>query len=111
VVSGAGPKTVLIRAVGPTLADFGVSGILQRPQIRLMAGQTEIATNLGWESSPQREAIAAAAQQVGAFPLSAGAADSALLLTLQPGAYTIQVSGHNGGTGVALVEVYEVGAP
>jgi hypothetical protein len=40
--------------------------------------------------------------------LPSGSADSALLLTLPPGAYTTAVSGANGGTGVALIEIYEV---
>ena len=53
-------------------------------------------------------AIRETSQRVGAFPLADGSRDSALLVTLMPGAYTIQVAGANGATGIALVEVYEV---
>jgi hypothetical protein len=51
--------------------------------------------------------LAAAFTATGAFPLPLASKDAALLVTLQPGAYTAQVSGIGGTTGVALVEVYE----
>jgi len=108
VVSGSTPKTVLVRAVGPGLTAYGVDGVLSHPKMSLFSGQQEIATNTGWTTSANRAAIASVAAQVGAFPLDPAGADSAMLLTLDPGIYTIQVMGANGETGTALVETYAV---
>jgi hypothetical protein len=111
VIGGATAKTVLIRASGPALAPFGVAGTLADPQLQLYqsgsgGASTLLAANVGWGAAPP---IAAAAATVGAFSWGASATpDSALLLTLPPGAYTAQVSGAAGDSGVALVEVYEV---
>ena len=110
VVTGTGPKTVLLRAVGPGLTQFGVGGVLADPQLRLFnAAGTATDTNDDWASSAALAAAHGAAfTQTGAFGLPAASKDAALLVTLQPGAYTAQVSGVAGTTGVALVEVYEV---
>jgi hypothetical protein len=63
-----------------------------------------IAENDDWNGS-----LAAVFSQVGAFPLTAGSKDAAVVLTLTAGkSYTVQVAGANGGVGEALVEVYEV---
>jgi uncharacterized protein (DUF1800 family) len=106
------PKTILIRATGPALADFGVTGALTDPRLELYSGATKVAENDNW-SSPVGTATpvtAAAFSSVGAFGLTAGSRDAALVATLAPGSYTAQVSGTGNGTGVALIEVYEVGA-
>ena len=108
VVTGNSPKQVLIRGVGPTLASYGVSGALSNPVLNLYQNGTLLTANTGWGSGGNPAAITAAAAQVGAFTLSSGTNDSALLLTLAPGIYSAQVSGANGGTGIALLEVYEV---
>jgi sugar lactone lactonase YvrE len=109
VVQGAQPAQVLIRAVGPTLSTFNVSGVLAQPTLTVVdaAGDT-VATNTGWSTNANAAAIASTASSVGAFALPAGSADCALLLTLQPGAYTAIVSGVGGTSGVALVEAYQV---
>jgi len=109
VIDGDVPKTVLIRGVGPTLSTFGVTGILADPQIAIYSGSTQVATNDNWEvgASPAATVVSTAAQ-VGAFALTAGSKDAAMVLTLQPGSYTVQVTGVGNTTGVALVEVYEV---
>jgi sugar lactone lactonase YvrE len=108
VVEGSQPAAVLIRAVGPTLQSFGVTGFLAQPILTVFnAAGTAIATNTGWENAPNPPQISSVAASVGAFPLTAGSPDSALLLTLQPGSYSAQVTGANGTTGVALVEVYQ----
>jgi sugar lactone lactonase YvrE len=107
VIGGTGSETVLVRASGPALIPFGVAGTLPDPKLQLinLAGAT-IASNNGWAGSSQ---ISGAAASVGAFAwASATSNDSAILITLPPGAYTAQVSGASGDTGVALVEVYEV---
>ena len=72
----------------------------------IFAGATAILSNTGWSSNPYRGDVAGAASLVGAFPLPEGSSDCAALLTLNPGNYTIQVSGVGGTTGEALVEVY-----
>ena len=108
VIEGNVAKTVLIRAVGPTLSDFNVQGVLEDPLMRLYAGTRQLASNDNWGASDFADTIAATAQTVGAFPLDPASMDSALQITLNPGAYTVQVAGVGGTTGVCLVEVYEV---
>lgn len=108
VVSGATARTFLIRAIGPGLADFGLTGLLARPSLVLMRDATPIAANERWETAADPAALTAAGQQNGAFPLKSGNADSALLVTLEPGAYTVIISGVNNTTGNCLVEIYEV---
>ena len=88
----------------PGLADFGVNGALARPLLRVLrANGMVLAENIGWQAAPNRDAVVAASVRVGAFPLASNRADSALLLTLEAAAYTIQVSGADGGSGIALV--------
>ena len=110
VISGEESKPVLIRAVGPTLASFGVAGALASPKLDLYRGSTVVATNTGVAASPNAAAIAAAAVQAGAFALGTSGADSAILITLAPGNYTAQVSSATTATGIALVEVYDLSA-
>jgi beta-glucanase (GH16 family) len=108
VVGGPSPKTILIRASGPAIAasPFNVPGTLADPQAQVYASSTVIASNAGWGGN---STIAAAAASVGAFAWSDPASlDSALLMTLAPGAYTVVVSGAAGDTGIALLEVYDV---
>ncbi len=104
-LGGVTSKTVVIRAVGPGLAPFGVTGLLTDPKLELYAGTTLLATNDNWGDRPE---LAAAFRSVGAFDLPAGSRDAALFVTLAPGSYTAQVSGVANTTGVALVEVYAV---
>ncbi len=104
VISGDTPKNVLIRAIGPSLASFGVTGALADTQLQLFNGNTLLQTNDNWGGSA---AISTASNLVGAFPLQPGSRDSAILATLAPGGYTAQISGVGGTTGVALVELYD----
>ena len=110
VVQGNVSKQVLIRGVGPTLAAFGLGGLLTDPQLALFreGTATPIQQNDNWLSSPNAAQIGLAAGQVGAFALPANSRDAALLVTLDPGTYTALVTGAAGTTGVALVEIYEV---
>jgi hypothetical protein len=96
---------VLIRAVGPTLTSFGVTSPLGDPALRVIDGSgATVGANDNWAA-----ALAATFAQVGAFPLTSGSRDAALLATLPAGTtYTIQVTGANNTTGEALVEIYEV---
>ncbi len=105
VIGGAGPKQVLIRAVGPGLVPLGVGATMTDPRLELFSGQTLIDSNNDWGGGG---ALAAVFTSVGAFSLPEKSADAALLITLSPGNYTAQVSGVGDTGGVALVEVYEV---
>jgi hypothetical protein len=98
---------MLIRAVGPTLAAFGVSTALADPVITVYSGQTTIVTNDDW-SSAGATLVSAASASVGAFTLPDGSRDAGLLITLPPGAYTVEVSGKDNTEGVALLEIYAV---
>lgn len=108
VVDGSGGITLLIRGVGPTLSGLGVSNAIGDPRIRVLdSNQQEVAANDDWALMAASEKRTAAAQ-VGAFALDEGSLDAALLVTLQPGAYTVQMDGFNGASGDGLVEIYEV---
>jgi len=107
VVSGSGTVRLLVRAVGPTLANYGVSGFLADPLLTLYRDSTVIAINDNWGSGAD---LAAAAVGVGAFALPSSSKDAALLVTLPAGAYSAVVSGVGNTTGTALVELYVVDA-
>jgi hypothetical protein len=107
-ITGTSPKQVLIRAVGPGLRDYDVDGVLERPKIALYQGTTLVTENTGWTTSPNPTEIAAVSDRVGAFALKESSWDSALLVTLAPGGYTLHITGSDGGTGVVLAEVFEV---
>ncbi|MEY2881322.1 MAG: hypothetical protein RLZZ15_3702, partial [Verrucomicrobiota bacterium] len=101
-------KTVLIRTVGPTLgaAPFGIPGVVADPQLTLFGvGAVRLAANDNWGGTPELSAAFAA---VGAFALPAGSRDAALVATLAPGNYTVEVKGVANTTGLALIEVYEL---
>jgi hypothetical protein len=103
-ISGTGPKALLIRAIGPRLGAFGVTGLLTDPKLEIYDRTgAKVAENDNWANS-----LAATFASVGAFALESGSRDAALLTSLPPGTYTAQVSGANGGTGEALIEIYEV---
>ncbi len=108
VITGAAAKTLLIRAAGPALAGFGVAGALADPVLTLFSGSQALLTNDNWGDAPNLSQLRAAATRVGAFALTEGSKDAALLVTLPPGSYTVQASGMSDTTGVALVEIYEV---
>jgi kumamolisin len=119
VIGGNTPQTVIIRADGPALTGFGLTGALPNTTLTLSNSNGTIASNSGWGSSPTtgpqatggiviQPLTAALSQKVGGFALTNGSNDSAIVATLQPGAYTAQVAGANGATGVALVEIYEL---
>ena len=104
VVGGTSPKQVLIRAIGPSLTQFNITGALADPQLSIFQGGTTIASNDNWAGSAP---LVLASAQAGAFALDAASKDAVVLTTLSPGAYTAQVSGVGGTTGVALIELYD----
>ena len=109
-IAGNEPKLVLVRAVGQTLINYGVNAPLADPRLAIFqaGGNTPIASIDDWGQAVNPRIASDAALLSGAFPLPDGSTDAALMLQLPPGGYTAQVTGANGLTGVALVEVYEV---
>lgn len=104
VIAGNSPKTLLIRGVGPTLTSYGVTGALADPQLNLFQGGANIDTNDNWGGTTEMKTAFAT---VGAAALASDTSkDAALLVTLEPGAYSAQVSGVGHTTGVALVEIF-----
>ena len=102
IVGGSAPKPVVVRALGPTLTQFGVTGVLADPSLELRDGNGNLVeANNDWEQSPEASTIMAD----GKAPLNAK--ESAIARTLSPGNYTALVSGVGGTTGTALVEVYD----
>lgn len=93
-------KTVLVRALGPTLANYGIPAPLANPTLELRDAQGNvIAFNDNWQSSQATEISAS-----GYAPPNS--AEPAVIRALTPANYTAVVRGFNNGAGVALVEVY-----
>ena len=108
VIRGQASLTVLIRAIGPALGALGVADALPATRLSLVRdGETRF-TNSRWSAAANALDLRETARQTGAFALVPGSADSAMLVTLPPGAYTAVVDSPSGSGGVALVEVYEV---
>ena len=101
IVTG-GPKMVLIRALGPSLASQGVTPALQNPVLKLMSGATELRSNDDWQSESNSDDIIATT-----IPPQ-NPSEASILVRLEPGAYTAVVTGANDTTGIALIEVYEI---
>jgi len=107
IVAGSDPKTVVLRALGPSLSAFGVSGVLADPVLSVYnSSGTLIATNDNWQTDTGATFI----EQNGLAP--SDPAESASLQTdLAPGAYTMVVRGNNSTQGVSLAEAYEIFSP
>lgn len=102
IVSGATQKKVLVRALGPSLGQAGISNTLADPVLELHDGSgAVIASDDNWKDKQRAEIEATG------IPPTNGL-ESALVATLNPGNYTAVVSGKNNGTGVGLVEVYDL---
>jgi hypothetical protein len=105
---GSSPSNVLVRAIGPSLSNQGVDNPLQDPTLELHdSSGTTIKTNDNWKIDDQSGQSQEAAIEGTTIPPS-NDFESAILMTLQPGAYTAIVAGKNGTTGVGLVEVYNL---
>ena len=111
IVQGTGPKTVIVRAIGPELTPFGVPDVLADPTLELHDGTGAlIASNDNWQSTiiggiitgDQRVEI----RQSGYAPTDPR--ESAIIADLPPGNYTAIVRGVNNTTGIALVETYDI---
>ena len=106
VVQGPAYQRMLIRAVGPTLGAFGVTGLLNDPVLTVYSGSQAVASNDTWGAAKNSSAITTATARAGAFQLAPDSEDAAMLITLPPGAYTVEVKGKAGAEGVALLEIY-----
>lgn len=102
IITGTAPKRVLVRALGPSLAQFGLSNFLADPTLTLN-GPTGFVpiVNDNWKSSQQNEI-----QATGLAP--GNDLESAIVATLTPGSYTAVVSGTNGGIGTGILEIYDL---
>ena len=102
-IEGAGQKKVLLRAVGPSLASFGVTGTMAQPRLELLDHVgARIAENSGWNDD---SAVAAIGHQFGAIPLGTGSEDAALVAQLAEGNYALRVGSGLGG--VVLIELWD----
>ena len=116
-VGGAEPVRLLIRGVGPGLAAQGVSNALSDPSLALYDSHGNlIAQNTGWgtqtaltgvQVSSKASDVAYAASEAGASPLASGSGDDAMVVTLEPGTYSIQITSLTGGSGTVSAEVYQ----
>ncbi|MEO6003100.1 MAG: glycoside hydrolase family 44 protein [Opitutus sp.] len=109
VIAGSDAKAVLIRAVGPGLTRFGVTGVLADPVLRIYRNGVElpIFQNDDWGTAANASQVVTTGERIGAASLANGSKDAALLLTLPPGVYSAIVSGAGNSTGVGMVEVYD----
>jgi hypothetical protein len=103
IITGTAPKKVILRAIGPSLANANppVAGALADPILELHEPDGTVITNDNWKTTQEAEIIASTIPPTNDL-------ESAIVATLNPGAYTAVVSGKNGGIGVGLVEAYDL---
>ena len=104
IINGTDPRQVLLRGIGPSLGNFGIVNPLADPVLELHGtGGFSTVTNQNWRDTQENEIMA-----TGLAPTNY--LESAILVTLDPGAYTAILHGNNDGVGVGLVEVYDLSA-
>jgi glucose/arabinose dehydrogenase len=104
IITGNAAKKVIIRAIGPSLSQHGLSDVLADPTLDLYDGNSALLqSNDNWQDDPSQ------ASQISASGLAPSSnLESAIIATLQPGNYTAIVRGKNSGQGIALAEVYDL---
>lgn len=103
---GSGSDRIVVRGIGPSLTTLGVPNALANPKLELRdANGSLLSSNNDWQDDPVQ---AAALSAIGLAPTNQ--LESAIFTTLFPGPYTALLSGLNNGTGVGVVEVYDLGA-
>lgn len=105
IVTGTEPKKVIIRGIGPSLSGVGV--VLSDPVLELHQGNVTLVTNDDWKTRSDGTSQQAEVEATTIPPRND--LESAIVATLNPGSYTAILSGKNGGTGVGVVEVYDLG--
>ena len=103
IINGNDPKSVIVRGIGPS---SGVPGALSDPTLELFSGNTLIASNNDWKTRPDGSSQQAEVEATSIPPTND--VESALVRTLAPGPYTAVLRGNGGGTGIGLVEVYDL---
>ncbi|MGH7943750.1 MAG: hypothetical protein ACREF9_01870, partial [Opitutaceae bacterium] len=103
VIDGTGTKPILVRAAGPALSGYGLTGLLPDPVLSLVKDGSTVAANDNWSGTQ----VSSMATAVGAFPFAAGSLDAAVATSLSPGAYNFHVTGKNGASGLVLAELYD----
>lgn len=104
IVTGPDSKRVIIRGIGPSLG--GVSGNLSNPTLELHQGSTLLVSNDDWKTKSDGTSQQAEIEATTIPPKNDS--ESAIVMTLNPGTYTATLSGKNGGTGIGVVEVYDL---
>jgi hypothetical protein len=105
VLGGSNNNThIVVRGIGPSLAQFGLEPALADPTLELYdSNGTLLSANDDWQDNP------AQASELTSFGLAPqNAKESAIFLALPPGAFTAVLGGHSGGTGIGMVEVYNL---
>jgi len=103
IITGSGQKRVIVRAIGPSLVNHGITNPLQNPTLELHDHTgAVIASNDNWMNAPNKQEI------INSGLAPSNNLESAILTSLNPGAYTAIVRGVNNGTGIALVEGYDL---
>ena len=101
IISGTAPKKVIVRGIGPSLSLAGVEGVLANPTLELHEPDGTVVINDNWKDTQEQEIIDSTIPPTNDF-------ESAIVDTLDPGAYTVILAGKNGTTGVGLVEGYDL---
>jgi hypothetical protein len=105
IVTGTDPKRVIIRGIGPSLS--GIAGKLADPVLELHQGNTTLTTNDNWRFRPDGSSQQAEVEATTIPPMND--LESAIVVTMSPGSYTAILADKNGGTGIGVVEVYDLG--
>ena len=104
IITGPGPKQVIVRGLGPSLTQFGVPGVLADPALDLRSSDgTLILTNDNWRDDPAQEALILAS---GIPPTND--LEAAIVATLNPGSYTVVLRGVNNGTGRGVSDLHDL---
>jgi pimeloyl-ACP methyl ester carboxylesterase len=102
IITGTEPKTVIIRGIGPSLANFGLSGVMADPILELHDSSQVITANDDWQTNANKQEI------IGSNLAPKDPKEAAILTTLNPGNYTAVLRGANNGPGIGTVEVYDL---
>ncbi len=111
VLKGSGKQRVLLRAVGKSLENFGVTDVIEQPVISVVAPGSDtvvVQTSDGWDANGDPQSLINAMVKTGAFPLVTGSSDAAVLVDLNPGVYTAVINDNSRKGGICLVEAYAV---
>lgn len=107
-IEGTSSKQMLVRAIGPALGSFGVTGALADPLLTVTsASGSVLATNDDWSGASNAAQISTVSQQVGAYALPVGGKDAAILRTFAPGTYHVRLTTGAASAGVAMLEIYD----